>query len=215
MSAKKIKKPLITLGCVILGILLLPLILTVMLIAALYTPIDYLRFRYSRLRRDTGHSYQWLITTSAVYRIHRIITNECLPIEYHKDSESDGTTGFFTAGKCLLVYDFEAGSVWLDECNGWMAIHNGVRASVNEHLRAEMDKFEKKHGIHPEKAVAMYSRLNFNKLQSLSEEEQNALAGKAEESGLFLLYDGKRALYEALCEFAKDNVKTAESCDKK
>lgn len=207
MSTKKKKAALIA-GATLAAILLSPLLITCFLIIVLYTPIDFLRYRLSAFRRECGHKYKWLITTSATYRIYRIIANENLSLKYYKDKESDGTTGFFVAGDRLLCYGIARGSLTYDpDVGALIAFCSDKWQRVDEFLTDELNRFEKKYGTRPKSAMALYS-LSSSDQSDKDGKDSEELYGIAEGSGMFCLYDGRRSLYEALISFDKEaNVK--------
>lgn len=207
MQTKKKRAALIT-ASILFAIVLMPLLLTCFLLIILYTPIDYLRFRMSAFRKETGHKYRWIITTASTYRIHRIITNEGLSIKYYKDKEDDGTTGFFVSGNTLLAYGIGRGSLSYDESAGVLvAFCRDRRQYVYEYLKDELQRFEEKYGIKLSSAKALYSLgRNFENSDKMAGEEYEKVTQLAESSGMLCLYDGKRSLYEALISFNSETA---------
>lgn len=210
MSTKK-KKAAKAIGLTVVVLILLPLLLPCFLLILLYTPVDYLRFKASAYHKLTGHKYRWIITTADTYRIHRIITNECLDIKYFEDDPEDGTTGFFVAGDTLLAFGISRGSLLYDEESGALiAFCRDGWSRLDSFLEGELARFNEKHGASLRRAVALYSRVGFEKNDRLSDGEREALVKAAESSDLLRLYDGKRALYEALISI-NEEMKAAES----
>lgn len=203
MSTKKKKAALIA-GATLAAILLSPLLITCFLIIVLYTPIDLLRYRLSAFRRETGHKYRWLITTSGTYRIYRIIDGESLSIKYYKDKEDDGTTGFFVAGDRLLCYGIARGSLTYDpDISGLTVFCSDKWQRADEFLTGELNRFEKKYGKRPRSAIALYSLSGSDKSDKDGKDSEE-LYGMAEGSGMFCLYDGRRSLHEVLISFDKE-----------
>ncbi len=210
MSNKK-KTAAVAIGLTVVILILLPLLVSCFLLILLYTPVDYLRFRLSAYHKVTGHKYRWIITTADTYRIHRIITNEGLSIKYYKDDESDGTTGFFVAGDTLLVHGVGRGSLIYDkEVDAFIAFCRDKWQRLDVFLADELARFEKKHGVRLAHASAFYSRSGFEKSDRLTDEEREELKTRAEVSDMLRLYDGKRALYEALIALDKEKAGVKE-----
>ncbi len=205
MPTKKKKAALIA-GGTLAAILLSPLLITCFLLIVLYTPIDFLRYRLSAFRRDTGHRYKWIITAAGTYRIYRITANENLSLKYYKDKENDGTTGFFVAGDTLLCYGIARGSLTYDsDVGALVAFCSDKWQRVDEFLTDEVTRFEKKYGTRPASAAALYSLSGSDNSGGGNDSEE--LYGIADRSGMFCLYDGRRSLYEALISFDKEASK--------
>lgn len=97
------KKVLFTL----LHIVFLPVVLMALLCLVLYTPIDYVKYRRSRYRKETGVRYTWLAGASCYVRLYDLIKKENLPIEYHRGTDELTTYGFFLYGDTLLLNDYD------------------------------------------------------------------------------------------------------------
>lgn len=185
------------LSCCFIALLLSPLLAVFSLIILLYTPIDYLRFRMSDYRKDTGHKYLWLVTASYTYRIYKIVKRDNLPITYFEKKGTNAACGYFVSGDTLLIYDLDPGSVYYDTDNErWYAFYNGKRQNMEELIDEELSLFEGDYGTRPASATVLYDP---------SKLEDETVARLAEESGIFLMY-GKRELEEALAIFGSKNI---------
>lgn len=104
----------------LLHIVFLPVVLLVLLCFILYTPVDYVKYRRSRYRKDTGVRYTWLAGVSCYVRLYDLIKRENLPIEYYRGTEEPTTYGFFLYGDTLILNDYDPDPHYVAEQDAWL-----------------------------------------------------------------------------------------------
>lgn len=108
-----------TLVALFLCALLFPILLAILLGALIYTPIDYVKFKTSRHRKDFPCKYRWLSGEHADGRVYTVIKEENLPIDYLRPESFDPEFhGFFLCGNTLMVFSHplffeEKSGTWL------------------------------------------------------------------------------------------------------
>lgn len=90
---------------VVLSPLAIPLILLWIIGLILYTPIDYIKYKYSLFYKTERKKYSWLITRNINFSFYNIILKNNLPIEFFHNSQSShlGKRGWLESG--WFVYD--------------------------------------------------------------------------------------------------------------
>lgn len=90
----------------ILTVLVFPLAILFLLGLALYTPIDYVKYKRSAYYKDRGEKYTWLCASASYLGIYEVIKKHGLPISFYKGEAEDFTGyGFFVYKDVLIVGD--------------------------------------------------------------------------------------------------------------
>ena len=96
---------------VIVGIITFLFIIPFLLFALLYTPIDFVIYHLSAVRKEMKRiygrrsNYMWLFTLSYGYRLHKLIIKNNLPLQFFPKSEDPGDYGYFYCNKTLFLAD--------------------------------------------------------------------------------------------------------------
>ena len=102
-------------------IILTPIVCIILLLLLLWTPIDYIKYKFSRYYKDTKEKYSWMCAVSCYVRLYDLIKKENLPIEYHRCNDSHVTGyGYFVYKDVLILNDYELSydpekQIWLVE----------------------------------------------------------------------------------------------------
>ena len=146
------------LGQAIILILVFPLALLMMLFFLLYTPIDFVRYRFSAFRKDMRIygkrlKYIWLISITDHYKLYNLIAKNNLPISFLPEKDSVCEGGFFYSNKVLFEenstphYDPEKCEWYLTRSHGakenlisyveWKKAHFHECMAHNENMKCE------------------------------------------------------------------------------
>jgi len=95
---------------VIILILVLPIVLLMMLFILLYTPIDFVRYRFSAFRKymriyGKRLKYTGLISLTSHYKLYGMIAKNNLPVIFLPRAENPCDGGFFYSNKVLFEED--------------------------------------------------------------------------------------------------------------
>ena len=192
-------------GCCLGAILLSPVFLVILILHLLYTPIDFIIYMTSDYRKETKQGYVWLVTTSKIFKLYKLIHSEGLDIAYYPIPSTSSACGYLVSHGVVIDYD---SFVFLGEDERWYVNieDKDQRLCLVEEIT--LDEFEKAHGVRPNRVVYLIDRGEFGEEETLS---------KAEREPSFFLFDKKKkgSLREALCRIidtakAIDSSKAAE-----
>lgn len=130
---------------VIVGIIAFLFIFPFLSFAFLYTPIDFVIYHLSSVRKEMKRiygkrlKYIWLFTLSYGYRLHKLIIKNNLPLQFFPKSEDPGDYGYFYCNKTLFLAD--ATPQFDFENNKWDVIQSHDENDYQVHVEAEKKSF--------------------------------------------------------------------------
>ena len=166
-----------------------PIAVLMVLFLLLYTPIDFVRYRFSNRRREMKRlygkraKYSWIITLTDHYRIFELIAKNDLPILFIPACENPCQYGYFYYNKTLFLHDvvphFDVGS------GNWYIVQEHDQSDLSGYIEAERENFHKCTGFNEnikcERVVFLVKENN------VYDEEKDI----AENSDLILTYNKK------------------------
>lgn len=87
----------------LIAIVFSPILILFLLGCALYTPIDYFRYKRTRYFQDTQAPYCWFASVSYCVRLYEIVKSADLPIEFHHRA---GIFGYFVYRDVLILNEY-------------------------------------------------------------------------------------------------------------
>ena len=130
----------------IILILVFPIAVLMMLFMTLYTPIDFLIYRFSDFYKDMRCiwgkrvRYVWLITNTEHYKLYNLIVKNSVPIQYLPREDNVCEGGFFYLNNTLFVED--ALLCYNSENREWYIVY-GHHESQSLEEYAELKKMTK------------------------------------------------------------------------
>ncbi len=130
----------------ILWIVYIPIVILLGLFLLIYTPVDYLKYRFSsfrkqmKLRYGKEAKYTWLIATSYYFKIFERIEKHGLPLQYFRDPKvTMGSYGYFYCEGTLFVVDMVPR--YNHESGSWYVIEEDSEADLQSYMDSEMQAF--------------------------------------------------------------------------
>ena len=132
---------------VLIAFLLLPIFILIILFLLLYTPIDFVKYYFSKLRREMKHlygkkaKYFCLITLSNQYKTFELIRKNKLPIMVASTFENPCKYGYFYYNQILFLhdnvphFDFESES--------WYIVLDSNESNLSSYVELEKEEFYK------------------------------------------------------------------------
>ncbi len=175
-------------GCCLGAILLSPIFLVILILHMLYTPIDFILYISSDYRKDTKQGYVWLVSTSKIFKLYRLIKSEGLSIDYYQIPSTTSACGYLIANSVLIDYD---SLVFLGEDNRWYINVENRDQRLRSVEDITLTEFEEAHSFRPAKVVYLIDKGEFGEEEVLKQ---------AELEPSFFLYEKKKkgSLIEAL-----------------
>ncbi len=158
-------------------IFVLPLVILMTLFFLFYTPIDWIRYRFSNCRREMRRlygkqaRYTWLITLTDHYKMLKLILQNDLPILFVRKNENPFLGGYFYYNQALFLADM---TPYFDD-----------ESNLNAYIESEKDAFHECVGFNEN---AKCERVVF----LMKEKDSYGRAGALPEStGIVLTYNKK------------------------
>ena len=166
-----------------------PVAIFMALFLLLYTPIDFVRYRFSNRRKEMKRlygkraKYSWIVTLTDHYRIFELIAKNNLPILFIPACENPCQYGYFYYNQTLFLHDivphFDV------ESGNWYIVQEHDQSDLSGYIEAEKEKFRKCTGFNEnikcERVVFLV------KENDVYDEEKNI----AENSDFILTYNEK------------------------
>lgn len=128
-------------------IFIFPIAALMVLFLLLYTPIDLVRYRFSRHRKDMKHlygkqaKYSWLATLTYYYNVYELISKNDLPIQYFRNPNMNLCTyGYFYANQTLFIVDVVPH--FHPEGGNWSVVSENDESDVNVYMAFEKERFD-------------------------------------------------------------------------
>ena len=136
---------------VIVGIITFLFIIPFLSFALLYTPIDFVIYHLSAVRKEMKRiygrrsNYMWLFTLSYGYRLHKLIIKNNLPLQFFPKSKDPGDYGYFYCNKTLFLAD--ATPHFDFENNKWNVMQSLDELDYQVYVEAEKELFFQCKGV--------------------------------------------------------------------
>ena len=85
-------------------IIMTPILLVGLVCYLLYTPIDYIRFKSSRYRKDFPGKYTWLCGKHLDNLVYTIVKKNDLPVSYYQNQDDKELRGYFIFRQTWLCF---------------------------------------------------------------------------------------------------------------
>lgn len=175
-----------------------PIAVLMVLFLLLYTPIDFVRYRFSTRRREMKRlygkraKYSWIITLTDHYRIFELIAKNNLPILFIPACENPCQYGYFYCNQTLFLHD--AVPHFDVESGNWYIVQDHDESDLYGYIEAERESFHKCTGFNEnikcERVVFLV------KEKDVYDEEKNLI-----ENSDFILTYNKKNFAEKITRF--------------
>lgn len=130
-------------------LLTLPIGLFLLLFMIVYTPIDFLRYRFSRFYRDRkrlygkADRYTWLVTLFPYYGIYARIAKSGLPVRFLRDQRGPLSPAFFFDEGTRTLFEWEPAPHYDFEAQAWYLLFGKEEGDLRAYCESRVGLFHK------------------------------------------------------------------------